>query len=88
MKEAFIVLGMVFGYTFGYIFYDMSGGWRYTYGITAPLALVMFFGIYSLPPSARWLALKGRADEAVQSLKFVTPTLPQQEVEAIKEVAR
>jgi MFS family permease len=32
LKEAFIVVGMVFGYSIGYIYSTHSGGWRYTYG--------------------------------------------------------
>ena len=32
LKEAFIVLGMVLGYSIGYVYSTSSGGWRYTYG--------------------------------------------------------
>ena len=38
-----------------------------------PVAVLMFVGVYSLPPSARWLALRGKAVEAVASLAFVYP---------------
>jgi MFS family permease len=47
----------------------------------------MFIGMSYLPYSARWLALKGRIQEARQSLQFVTPDLPESELDAIKEAA-
>ena len=87
LKEVFVVIGIIFGYTFGYIYSTHIGGWRYTYGLSIPFAILMFIGMLSLPYSARWLALKGRIDEARQSLKFVTPNLPESELEAVKEAA-
>jgi MFS family permease len=87
MKEAFIVLGMVAGYTIGYIYEYTAGGWRSTYLWSVSVAGVMFLGMMYLPYSARWLALKGRINEARQSLKFVTPNLPESEVDSIREVA-
>ena len=47
----------------------------------------MFLGMSYLPYSARWLALKGRMSEARQSLQFVTPNLPESEIEAVREAA-
>jgi hypothetical protein len=35
----------------------------------------------------RWLALKGRIQEARRSLEFVTPDLPESDLDAIKEAA-
>ena len=87
LKEAFIVLGMVLGYAIGYTVSTYRGGWRYTYACSVPFAILMFLGMSYLPYSARWLALKGRIDEARQSLKFVTPNLPESELEAVKEAA-
>lgn len=87
LKEAFIVLGMVLGYTVGYSYENVSGGWRLTYAWATPMAIVMFCGMVYLPYSARWLALKGRINEARQSLKWVTPNFPEHEVEAIRESA-
>lgn len=69
LKEAAIVLGICVGYGAGYAFSHVSQGWRYTYAISAPLAFILFFGMRSLPPSARWLALQGRDPE--RSLRFV-----------------
>ena len=87
LKEAFIVLGMVFGYTIGYMYSETVGGWRYTYFMAVPVSICMFCGMYYLPYSARWLALKGRVDEARTALQFVTPNVPEADLQAIREVA-
>lgn len=57
MKEAFIVLGMLLGYLVGYLAVDTVGGWRYMYGVSAPIALIMAIGMWWLPPSPRWILL-------------------------------
>ena len=87
MKEAFIVLGMVCGYSVGYAYSGIVGGWRATYAWASPVAVIMFVGVTYLPYSARWLALKGRINEARRSLKFVTPNIPESEIQIIKETA-
>ena len=87
LKEVFIVFGITLGYTFGYIYSSNVGGWRYTYALSIPFAVVMFLGMHRLPYSARWLALKGRMSEAKSSLQFVNPDLSEGEIEAIREVA-
>jgi len=74
LKEAAIVLGISLGYGVGYAYRDVVGGWRYVFGWSAPLALVLFRGALRLPPSARWLALRGRAADARKSLAFVYPS--------------
>ena len=81
------MLGITFGYTFGYIYSHQAGGWRYTYGLSIPFTIIMFIGMYNLPYSARWLALKGRLDEARISMKFVTPKLSETHFETVKEAS-
>ena len=81
------MLGMVIGYSMGYAVSTYEGGWRYTYALSIPFSVMMFLGMSYLPYSARWLALKGRMREARQSLQFVTPNLPESEIEAIREAA-
>ncbi|CAA0838497.1 D-xylose-proton symporter-like 2 [Striga hermonthica] len=68
LKEFFIVLGMVIGYIAGSLLVDTAAGWRYMYGISSPLALVMGFGVWWLPASPRWILLKamqGKGDVQV-----------------------
>ena len=73
LKEAAIVLGICLGYGVGYAYSEKDGGWRWAYGWTVPVSIVLFVGAQSLPPSARWLALRGKNVEAVASLAFVYP---------------
>lgn len=58
LKELFIVLGILVGYFVGSFQINAVGGWRYMYGLSAPIALLMGLGMWSLPPSPRWLLLR------------------------------
>ena len=46
------------GFLVGSIQIDAVGGWRYMYGFGVPIALLMGLGMWSLPPSPRWLLLR------------------------------
>ncbi|KAF9661403.1 hypothetical protein SADUNF_Sadunf19G0065100 [Salix dunnii] len=58
LKEFFIVLGMVAGYGIGSLLVDTVAGWRYMYGASTPLAVIMGIGMWWLPASPRWLLLR------------------------------
>ncbi|KAI3896909.1 hypothetical protein MKX03_002580 [Papaver bracteatum] len=58
MKELMIVLGILLGYLAGSLEIDVVGGWRYMFGFSAPVALLMGLGMWSLPASPRWLLLR------------------------------
>ncbi|KAM1070501.1 hypothetical protein ACFX13_002331 [Malus domestica] len=65
LKEFFIVLGMVAGYGIGSLLVDIVAGWRYMYGVSAPLAIIMGIGMWWLPASPRWIllcAIQGRGN--------------------------
>ncbi|KAL1362393.1 hypothetical protein HN51_010661 [Arachis hypogaea] len=65
LKEFFIVLGMVAGYGIGSLLVDTVAGWRYMYGVSSPLAVIMGIGMCWLPASPRWLllcAIQGKGD--------------------------
>jgi MFS family permease len=83
----YAVLGIVLGYSIGYANSTVSGGWRITYGISSAFAVVMFLGMFFLPPSCRWLALRGKVGEAVSSLQFVSPDAPASEIKALEKMA-
>uniref|UniRef100_A0A7C9FQ65 Major facilitator superfamily (MFS) profile domain-containing protein n=1 Tax=Opuntia streptacantha TaxID=393608 RepID=A0A7C9FQ65_OPUST len=58
LKELFIVLGILLGYFVGSYQIDVVGGWRYMFGMSVPVALLMSLGMWSLPSSPRWLLLR------------------------------
>ncbi|XP_004307871.1 PREDICTED: D-xylose-proton symporter-like 2 isoform X1 [Fragaria vesca subsp. vesca] len=58
LKEFFIVLGMVAGYGIGSLLVSIVGGWRYMYGASVPLAVIMGIGMWWLPESPRWILLR------------------------------
>jgi sugar porter (SP) family MFS transporter len=59
LKEGFIVGGILLGYLVGSIMIGVEGGWRMMFGFGAPIALLMGVGMWWLPPSPRWLLLRG-----------------------------
>ncbi|XP_051138084.1 D-xylose-proton symporter-like 2 [Andrographis paniculata] len=58
LKEFFIVLGMLLGYIVGSLLVEVVAGWRYMYGVSSPLSLIMGIGMWWLPPSPRWILLR------------------------------
>ncbi|KAJ0984020.1 hypothetical protein J5N97_002376 [Dioscorea zingiberensis] len=58
LKELFIVLGILLGYLVGSLEINAVGGWRYMYGSSVVIAILMGIGMWSLPPSPRWLLLR------------------------------
>ncbi|RVX01627.1 D-xylose-proton symporter-like 2 [Vitis vinifera] len=52
-----IGIGLV-GYTVGSLLVDMVSGWRYMYGVSSPLSVIMGIGMWWLPASPRWLLLR------------------------------
>ncbi|MCO5608731.1 hypothetical protein L7F22_062946 [Adiantum nelumboides] len=68
MKEASIVVGMLLGYSIGYLAMSVVGGWRIMYCVGAPIALVMALGMCWLPPSPRWIMLRAyKGNASVES---------------------
>ena len=48
---------MQVGYAVGSALVDIFGGWRYMYGASIPLAVIMGIGMWCLPESPRWILL-------------------------------
>ncbi len=58
--------------------------WRWMLGLEAIPAILYFFGLFAVPSSPRWLAMKGRYDEA---LKVMTRACgPEEAAEIIQSV--
>lgn len=67
LKEAAIVLGIVLGYGAGALF-GSQDNWRLVYESAFPFEIAMIIGAFTVSESPRWLALRGRREEAVESL--------------------
>lgn len=58
------------GYGLGSLLVDTVSGWRYMYGISSPVAVIMGFGMWWLPASPRWLLLRAIQRKGdIQNLK-------------------
>jgi Sugar phosphate permease len=68
----------------GFAFANTPGGWRWMLGSAAIPALILVIGRWGTPESARWLASKGRLDEARAVLKQVYG--PEVDIEFLDEV--
>lgn len=67
-KEAAIVLGIVSGYVSGAIF-GVDENWRAVFLSALPFEVAMLMGTAVVCESPRWLALRGRKEEAVDVLR-------------------
>ena len=85
-KEAMIVGGILLGFGIGYAFSDRNNGWKYPFFIASPVAVLMFLGMWFLPPSSRWLMLRGDVRGAEEALEFVLDD--EEEVEAMLKTMR
>lgn len=74
-NELMIVTGQLLAFTInaiiGNVLGDATHVWRYMLVIAAIPAVFLFFGMLRVPESPRWLASKGRKEEALQILEKV-----------------
>lgn len=70
LKEAAIVAGIVLGYVAGSLF-GGDGNWRGVFESVLPFEAMMLIGSLIVPESPRWLALRGRTSEAVESIQQI-----------------
>ncbi|KAJ2935042.1 hypothetical protein H1R20_g2028, partial [Candolleomyces eurysporus] len=70
LEQLSIVLGVVFGFWTGFLTRSLEGSasWRIPLGIQIGPGVILALGCLVLPPSPRWLVLKGRNADALKSL--------------------
>ncbi|OBI73656.1 MFS transporter [Mycobacterium sp. E740] len=79
------VVGIIIGYLVAY-FLAGSGSWRWMLGLAAIPAVLVSLVLLRMPDTARWYMLKGRVEEARQTLRRVEPSA---DVEAeLAEISR
>ncbi|KAK4321144.1 hypothetical protein Pmani_008019 [Petrolisthes manimaculis] len=69
----FYVFGQLLATLLGGTFGPLHNGWRYLVGLASVPALIQFLALMMLPDSPRWLANKGRVEEARASLQQLRP---------------
>lgn len=74
-NEMMIVSGQLLAYVFnailGNMFGDHAGVWRYMIVLASLPAVFLWFGMYLLPETPRWLAANGKAAKALEVLKQI-----------------
>src|SRR5271155_2099490 len=68
-----ITLGILLAYLVDYAFASIQG-WRWMFGLAVVPAAIFAFGMFFLPESPRWLAKRGRHDEARMALTRIRDT--------------
>lgn len=64
LNELMIVTGILFAYILNYAFANISNGWKYMFGLVIPLGVLQAIAMYFLPPSPRFLVMKGQEEAA------------------------
>ncbi|XP_037699281.1 solute carrier family 2, facilitated glucose transporter member 12 isoform X2 [Choloepus didactylus] len=68
LNELMIVTGILLAYVANYAFASVSHGWKYMFGLVIPLGVLQAIAMYFLPPSPRFLLMKGHEEAASQVL--------------------
>jgi SP family galactose:H+ symporter-like MFS transporter len=69
LNQFCITFGILVSYLVDYALTGVRGDWRWMLGFGAVPGLILFLGMLVLPESPRWLAGKGRVEEARQALR-------------------
>ncbi|XP_053447205.1 LOW QUALITY PROTEIN: solute carrier family 2, facilitated glucose transporter member 12 [Nycticebus coucang] len=68
LNELMIVTGILLAYISNYAFANVSHGWKYMFGLVIPLGVLQAIAMYFLPPSPRFLVMKGQEEAASRVL--------------------
>jgi SP family facilitated glucose transporter-like MFS transporter 12 len=68
LNELMIVTGILFAYISNYAFANVSHGWKYMFSLVIPLGILQAIAMYFLPPSPRFLVMKGKEEAASKVL--------------------
>ncbi|XP_071400992.1 solute carrier family 2, facilitated glucose transporter member 12 [Centroberyx affinis] len=64
LYELMVVVGVLMGFSCSYAFAALPHGWRYTFGLVIPPALLQIGALLLLPPSPRFLVARGEVERA------------------------
>lgn len=83
-----IVVGILLAYFSNFFIAYLRLGaheWRWEFGVSALPAVLFLVMLWSIPHSPRWLATKGRVEEARDTLRLLDTPEPEAELKAIVE---
>lgn len=69
LNELMIVIGILCAYISNYAFANVSHGWKYMFGLVIPFGVLQAIAMYFLPPSPRFLVIKGDEETASKILE-------------------
>lgn len=81
-----IVVGILLAYFSNFVIASFHLGameWRWEFGVSAIPAVLFLLMLFGIPHSPRWLAAKGRVDEARETLATIGVTNPEAELNEI-----
>jgi sugar porter (SP) family MFS transporter len=71
LNQFCITFGILASYIVDYALAGAADNWRWMLGLGAVPGLILFFGMLALPESPRWLAGRGRIDDARAALRHM-----------------
>jgi sugar porter (SP) family MFS transporter len=80
-----VTLGLLIAYLIDLWFSRVGWGWRPMFGVAIIPAAMLGVGIYALKETPRWLASRGRWDEASAVMQRVTGNDPKEDMQAIRD---
>ncbi|MGI9091640.1 MAG: sugar porter family MFS transporter [Gemmatimonadaceae bacterium] len=80
-----ITVGILLSYTIGFWFVNVGFGWRSMFAVAVIPSAALAIGMLFLPEEPRWLASKGRWDEAEDVLRRIVSSDAEQEMKRIRE---
>jgi sugar porter (SP) family MFS transporter len=85
LQQLAIACGILVSYLFDYLYTELGWGWRPMFATAVVAAVALAVGMILLDHSPRWLAMRGRWDEARAVTAKVDPGASEEEIEAIRE---
>jgi len=85
LQQLAIACGILISYLFDYLYTATGLGWRPMFATAVLAAIALGVGMLVLDHSPRWLAMRGRWNEARRVIKKVDPSATDEEIEAIGE---